>query len=100
MPAASLSVHATPKAPKDAIVGWHGDALKLKVRAVAEEGKANEALCRFIAKSLGISKSAVQIRSGKKSRRKLFTIEGLTQEKLTVRLGKLTRSQTEHITPS
>jgi uncharacterized protein (TIGR00251 family) len=86
-----LSVRAIPNASQDVIGGWLGDKLKVKVQTVPEDGKANKALCRFLAKSLGIPKSAVQIHSGNKSRNKVFAIKGLTKEKLTEKLNSLLR---------
>ena len=86
-----LPVHAIPNASRDVIGGWIGDKLKVKVQTAPEDGKANKALCRFLAKSLGIPKSAVQIHSGNKSRNKIFAIKGLTKETLTEKLNSLLR---------
>jgi uncharacterized protein (TIGR00251 family) len=84
-----LQVYAIPNASRDAIGGWLGDKLRVKVQTVPEDGKANKALCRFLANSLGIPKSAVQIQSGNKSRNKVFALKGLTKEKLTEKLNSL-----------
>ena len=43
-----LPIKAIPNAPRSAVVGWLGDALKVKVHAPALEGRANDELCDFI----------------------------------------------------
>ncbi len=78
----SFSVRLTPKGGRDAIEGWK-DApdgkryLKARVSAPPEDGKANEALVRLIAKALGVGKTKVRIVSGVASRMK--TIEAETE---------------------
>ena len=91
MPSTSLHVHAIPNAPSDTIVGWHGEALKVKVQAVPEKGRANKTLCRHMAGALGIPRSAVSIRSGEKSRSKVLKIDGLTNEALMEKLANLVK---------
>ena len=50
--------------------------LKVRVRAVAENNKANRALEKLIAKQLRIGKTAVRVISGETSRTKIIRIEG------------------------
>jgi len=69
-----LSVHAQPGAKKSAVAGLHGDALKIRVAAPPVEGKANDALTAFVAKSLGLPKRAVSIVKGDSSREKLLLV--------------------------
>ena len=57
-------------------MGRLGDAIKIKLAAPAVEGKANAALVRFLADHFGVSKSAVVIVRGEKSREKLVEIQG------------------------
>jgi len=52
-----------------------GRALRVRLIAPAADGKANEALIRFLAKTLGVPRSAVTIRRGERSREKLIFIE-------------------------
>ncbi len=82
-----LQVHVQPKAKKDEIVGLHGEALKIRLTAPPVEGKANEALRKFLAKLLKIPKSAVKIVSGTTSRQKGVYLEGLDLETVYKRLG-------------
>jgi uncharacterized protein (TIGR00251 family) len=77
-PSCRLAIKAIPNAPRNAVAGWLGDALKVKVHAPALEGRANEELCEFIAETLALPKRAVTVCLGDKSRQKLLHIDGLT----------------------
>jgi uncharacterized protein (TIGR00251 family) len=57
-------VKVVPSSSRDIIVGWLGEALKIKVRAPAEKGRANKAVEKIIANALGISISSVSVVSG------------------------------------
>lgn len=86
-PTCRIAIKAIPNAPKNQVVGWLGDALKVKVHAPALEGRANEELCEFLAESLGLPKRAVSVAQGDKSRQKLVQVEGLTLDQLRQRFG-------------
>lgn len=77
---AILSLHIQPGAKKSEFAGLHGDALKVRLAAPPVDGKANEALLRFLAEELGIPKSAVNLKSGQTSRRKVLEVAGTTAE--------------------
>jgi len=49
---AALRVHVVPNAKIDQVVGEHGGAIKIKLRAPAVESKANSALIGFLAERL------------------------------------------------
>lgn len=83
----TLAIKAIPNAPRNQIVGWLGDALKVKVHAPAIEGRASEALCEFLAGELDLPKRAVVILRGETSRLKLLRIEGLNLAEVKRRLG-------------
>lgn len=72
-----LHCHIQPKASRDAIVGIHDGRLKVQVASPPVDGKANEQLIRFIAKTLGVAKSRVILIRGQSSRLKTLRIEGL-----------------------
>ena len=55
---ATLRFHVVPNAKSDEVVGEHGDAIKVKLRAPAVEGRANAALRGLLAEELNIPKSA------------------------------------------
>jgi uncharacterized protein (TIGR00251 family) len=82
-----LPVKVIPNAPQNAVAGWHGDALKVKVHAPALEGRANEELCEFLADQLGLARRAVTVAQGKKSPHKLLRLAGLSLAEVTARLS-------------
>jgi uncharacterized protein (TIGR00251 family) len=86
---ARLTLKVIPGASSEGIAGWLGPALKIRVRAPAERGKANAAVEKIIAKALGIPSQSVQISSGKTSARKTAEIEGLSIEEVLLRLPKV-----------
>lgn len=75
-----LDVRVIPNASRDEIVGWHDGALKVKVTAQPESGKANKAVCALLAKQFSVSKRAVTVIRGKALSNKLIRIEGLKVE--------------------
>ena len=75
-----LTVYAQPKAANTRIAGIHGEALKISVAAPPVEGKANEALIKYLAKLFQIPKSAIAIKSGEQSRTKRFVLSGLSYD--------------------
>jgi len=85
-PSCKLAIKAIPNAPRTALAGWLGDALKVKVHAPALEGRANDELCEYIADTLALSRRAVTVAHGDKSRQKLLSIDGLTLTEVRHRL--------------
>jgi hypothetical protein len=81
-----LSVYVQPGATRAGIVGLHGDALKLRVTAPPEDGRANKAVVALLAEACGLAPSAVELVRGATSRRKQFRLSGLTEEELTRRV--------------
>ena len=84
---AYLNVRVSAGSREDGITGWLGDLLRVKVRAAAERGKANEAACRLIANRLGLAPILVTIAKGAASRDKLLFIEGLTDAEVRTKLN-------------
>lgn len=82
----NLSVYIQPGAKKSEVSGTHDGKVKIRISAPPVEGAANDALVKFIAKSLNISKSAVEIISGEKSRHKTVRIE-MDESEVLRRLG-------------
>jgi uncharacterized protein len=76
----TIRVHVIPNAKIDKVVGEHGDAIKVKLRAPAIEGKANTALRRFLAEKLSIPQRAIVLDHGERSRDKVLRIDGLSEE--------------------
>lgn len=76
-----LIVHLTPKASRNKVDGWALDAkgqkiLRVKVTAVPENGKANEALFKLLSKTLHLPKSKIILIRGVTSRVKELEIGG------------------------
>jgi uncharacterized protein YggU (UPF0235/DUF167 family) len=79
----TFHVRLTPKGGRDAIEGWAMAAdglphLKVRVRAVPEDGKANAALLALLAKELRLAKSAFALVAGSKARLKTVAVTGDT----------------------
>jgi len=72
-PGARLAVRATPRAKRDAIEP--GDPLRIWVTAPADEGRANEAVRKLLARALGIAPSRLTLLRGQTARDKLFQVE-------------------------
>ncbi len=72
-----LSLHIQPRSGRTEIAGPHGDALKIRLAAPPVDGEANEELIRFLARTLGVPKSAVTLVSGATGRRKRVRVEGV-----------------------
>ncbi len=74
-----LLVRVTPRSSRDEVVGWDGDTLRVRLRAPPVEGRANEALCRFLAAKLGVALSGVSVVSGASARTKRVRVQGTTE---------------------
>jgi len=86
-PLASLLIHVQPRARRTEVVGWHGDALKIRVAAPPVEGAANQELLRFLAKRLALPVARVRLVTGNTGRRKRLEVAGLDTVTLLERLG-------------
>jgi uncharacterized protein (TIGR00251 family) len=83
----SLTVHIQPRAKRSEVVGWHGDAIKIRICAPPIGGAANVELIRFVAKAAGVPKKAVRIASGTTSRHKRLHVRGVSEAHLFASLG-------------
>lgn len=77
-----LSLRVIPGARQESLEYLTDGSWKLKLRARAFEGKANEALCKIIACWVDLPSSQVSIRRGKNSRQKLVQVLGLEPEEV------------------
>jgi uncharacterized protein (TIGR00251 family) len=83
----TIALKVIPNAPRSEIIGWLGEALKVKIHAPPVEGRANDALCEFLADALGLPRRAVSVLRGDTSRQKLIRIDGLTRAEFDAKLG-------------
>ena len=75
-----LRVHAQAGAGRTTIAGRYGDALKVRVAAPPEGGRANDALVKYLAEVFGVKLADVALTVGPSSRSKRFRITGLDGE--------------------
>lgn len=76
-----LRVRAVPNAKKTQFAGTLGDAVKIKVQAVPEGGRANAELAAFLAETLALPKRNVAVVSGETSRDKILRIDECSRER-------------------
>jgi len=70
-----ISVYIQPNSSKEEIIGEHNNMLKIKIKAPADNGKANQALVKFLAKYLNIRIRQVTIIKGLISREKTILLD-------------------------
>lgn len=70
-----IPVYVTPKASRNEVGGWRGGELIVRVTVAPEDGKANAAVRRLLAKALGVGPSAVSVVTGATSRHKLIDVD-------------------------
>ena len=69
-----VDVHVMPNAAQTQVQGLHDGALRVRLHAPPVDGKANLALQAWLAETLGLPKSAVELLRGASSRRKQMRI--------------------------
>lgn len=83
-----LRLKVVPGASREGVDGWLGEALKVRVRAAPEKGRANAAVEKLLAEALGLPPAAVRVVSGFTAPVKTVEIEGLTREEVERRWPK------------
>ncbi len=71
-----LTLHVQPGAKRSEVSGLHGDALKIRLAAPPIEGRANEALLRFVAELFAVPLRNVELLRGAQSRHKMVKVTG------------------------
>jgi len=71
-----LVLHVQPGAKRTEVSGLHGEALKIRLAAPPIEGRANEALLRFIAERFDVPQREVELLRGGQSRHKMVKVTG------------------------
>ncbi len=72
----TLTLHIQPGAKRSELAGLHGEALKIRLAAPPIEGRANTALCKFIAETFGVPVKQVELKQGAQSRHKVVSVTG------------------------
>ena len=74
-----MQIKVTPNASRNQILGYKEGILCVRIRGVPEKGRVNEELIAFLAETLGVAKSQIEILGGHTSRLKRLKIEGISQ---------------------
>jgi hypothetical protein len=91
-----LQLRVSPGAGRAQVVGRHGAGWKIRVTAAPEGGKANEAVARLLAETLGLPRRDVEIVSGHAARDKVVAVTGIDRDETERRLaGAVGRKDTE-----
>lgn len=72
-----FAVHVQPRASRSEIAGVHGEAVKVRLTAPPVDGAANAALVAFLAEVFCVTRNAVRVVAGEKSRSKVVEIVGV-----------------------
>ena len=92
-PSARLRLHVVPGARRSGIVGRHGDGWKVRVTAAPERGKANDAVVRLVAATVGLPRAAVKIVSGHGTRDKTVEVAGADRDSVEAALESAGREK-------
>lgn len=82
-----LRLHVQPGAARSAVVGRHGDAVKVAVSAPPDRGRANEAVLALVAATLGVRPSDLELVAGPSSRTKRVAVRGVSAAQVRAALG-------------
>ena len=77
-----LRLHVQPGAGRTAVVGRHGDAVKVRVAAPPQGGRANDACLALVAATFGARAADVELVSGPASRAKRVRISGVEPDEI------------------
>ncbi len=83
----TIRVKAVPGASRDSIAGLLGDRVKVRISAPPEGGKANKAIVKLFARSLGCKPAQVSIVSGQTNPEKIVSIDGVDASSVAGVLG-------------
>jgi uncharacterized protein (TIGR00251 family) len=70
-----LRIFVQPNAKKNEVIGMHGEAVKIKIKALPVDGEANKAVVAFLSEILSIPRSGIRISHGESSRKKTVEIQ-------------------------
>ncbi|QFQ87983.1 DUF167 domain-containing protein [Paracoccus kondratievae] len=73
-PGTQIAVRVTPRASRNAVI-LDGEAIRITVTTVPEDGKANAAVVKLLAKALGVAKSRLVLVRGATGRDKIFRLD-------------------------
>lgn len=71
-----IAIHVQPRAAATEVVGMHGDAVKIRLKAPPVDGAANDELLRYMASRLGLRRQDLEIVGGATARGKRVRVNG------------------------
>ncbi|MGB3399738.1 MAG: DUF167 domain-containing protein [Candidatus Deferrimicrobiaceae bacterium] len=83
---ATVAVQVMPSASRAGVVGLLGNAVRIRLTAPPLENRANEALVRFLSASLNVPRPSVEIIAGKRGRKKIVRVTGMSRDDIFRRL--------------
>jgi uncharacterized protein (TIGR00251 family) len=83
----SLQVRVQPKASRNSLKTGEDGSLRVSVTAPAVDNEANQAVCAYLAKMLGIAKRDVTIKAGEHSRTKTIHVANMSLRETLAKLG-------------
>jgi uncharacterized protein len=89
----TLRVRLQPRAAQNEIAGVRDGALLVRLTAPPVDNRANEALCRLLAKRLGVARTQISLLKGARSRDKVMQVEGLSSKEIARALGTQPQNQ-------
>jgi uncharacterized protein len=84
---ATITVRVAPRSGRTAVESGP-DGVVVRVRSAPEGGRATEEAARALAEKLDVPRTRVHLRSGSRSRRKIFDVEGLSSQDLQRRIRR------------
>lgn len=85
-----MNLRVSPGAANTAFAGIYGDsALKVRVAAPSEDGRANVAVTGFLAESLGVARSSLEVVRGGGSRDKVVLVANVAPETIEARIRRV-----------
>jgi uncharacterized protein (TIGR00251 family) len=93
-PTTRLRLRVAPGASRPGVVGRHGDAWKIRVRAAPERGRANDAVLELLAQTLAVPRANVTLVSGGGSRNKIVELAGIEPDEIERRLARAGMEET------
>lgn len=81
-----LRIYVQPRASQSRLIGLHDCAVKLAITAAPVDGKANDAVIKFLAAFLNVKKKNLEIKNGLQSRNKSVLVAGLDAERIRTKI--------------
>ncbi|MDX9975143.1 MAG: DUF167 domain-containing protein [FCB group bacterium] len=86
-----VTVRVQPRASRNALVVEPDGRIRVALTAPPVEGAANEALRVFLAEVFGVPRASVRVVRGDKSRDKVVSVAGITEQRVKAILQEATR---------